>query len=370
MPRTKPKKGMALLLVMAVIVVVLTTVSIGATVLLNNLDATKGQEQSNVALVSAQSAIEKVRGYYKNKNDFFSGCSVNNCINFTRGKCDSCDVPEAMYDDGNRRFKVVIMSLNANGVSLQATGYKGLYNRVISDGIKFTNFICGDDYSGIITDSEGNEYPTTMINGQCWMAASLRTKVKPDGSSTGACINGSGTPPLDCDDASSADNGQGRSCYNNEEAMCVKNNQGALYTWEAAMNDSTVEGTQGICPVGWRVPTDSDWFSLELNLTDRDESCDSARKAEDLNEFDCKAAGLKLSPAGEGGTVGFEGIPTGYRDDNQQDFIEPKNLSKYWTSTGSRPTVIRTIDTDNLPAFGRDEIERKHYSFALRCIKE
>lgn len=364
MPRTKPKKGMALLLVMAVIVVVLTTVSIGATVLLNNLDASKGQEQASIAFVSAQSAIEKVRGYYKNDSEFFDGCLVNHCINFYENSCDSCDNSETMYNDGNRRYKVVIMSLNANGVSLEATGYKGLYNRVISDGIKFTNFICGDDYSGIITDSEGNEYPTTMINGQCWMAASLRTKEKPDGS----CING-GTPG-DCPPASSADDGQGRSCYNNEEAMCLKNNQGALYTWEAAMNDSTVEGTQGICPVGWRVPTDSDWFSLELNLTDPSESCESTRKAEDRNEFECNSAGLKLSPAAEGGTVGFEGIPTGYRDDNQQDFIEPKNLSKYWTSTGSKPTVLRTIDTDNLPAFGRDEIEKKHYSFALRCVKE
>lgn len=365
MPRSKPKKGMALLLVMAVIVVVLTTVSIGATVLLNNLDTGKSQEQTNVALVSAQSAIEKVRGLYKNNNGFFVGCSVNDCIDFSRGRCDSCDVPGAMYNDGNRRFKVVIMSKNTSGVSLQATGYKGLYNRVVNDGIKFSIFTCGDVFNGKIKDTEGNEYPTTEINGKCWMAASLRTKHKANGD----CINN--IVAAICPDASPGDEGQGRSCFENDENNCVSENRGALYTWEAAMDGSNDESAQGLCPVGWHIPSDKEWSDMETFLTDPSESCDGSRSVDNGNEFDCISAGLKLYTAADGGTVGFEGIGTGYRDADQSKFFDQKNLSIFWTSTGNKPSITRTIDKGNLPAFGREEIDSKDpYSFAIRCLKD
>jgi len=364
MPRSKPKKGMALLLVMAVIVVVLTTISIGATVLLNNLDASKGQEQTNASFVSAQSAIEKVRGFYKNDNSFFGGCSVNDCIDFSRGRCDSCDAPGAMYNDGNRRFKVVIMSKNDSGVSLQATGYKGLYNRVVNDGIKFSIFTCGDVFNGIIEDGEGNEYPTTEINGKCWMAASLRTKQK----ANGLCINGGGLPP--CPDASKDDDGQGRSCVDNDENNCVNENHGALYTWEAAMDGNNDESAQGLCPVGWHIPSDKEWGDMETFLTDPSESCDGSRSIDNGNEFECISAGLKLYIAADGGTTGFEGIGTGYRDADGSSFNDQKKLSIFWTSTGSKPTISRTIDKDNL-GLGREEIESKNpYSFAIRCMQD
>ncbi len=380
MPRVKPKKGMALLLVMTVIVVVLTTVSIGATVLLNNLDANKGQEQASIAFVSAQSAIEKVRGYYKNDSEFFDGCLVNHCINFTENSCDSCDNSETMskYTDGNRRYKVVITNKNASGVSIEATGYKGPYNRTISAGIKYAGFTCGDDYLGIITDDddEGNEYPTTEINGRCWMATSLRTKQK---KADGTCINGEDASP--CNDASETDFEKGRSCFDNDEANCSSGPEfpGALYTWEAAMDGSNNNGAQGLCPVGWHIPTDSEWSNLENFLKDSDEDpCEESRSSADDNEFQCASAGLKMSPPppnGGGIVGGFNGVGTGYRDSDGVTFVDQKNLSKYWSSTIDKGSVaMRTIDKGNLPNFGRDVIDvsdnKIQYSFAIRCIKD
>ena len=78
---------------------------------------------------------------------------MNHCINFTENSCDSCDNSETMskYTDGNRRYKVVITNKNASGVSIEATGYKGPYNRTISAGIKYAGFTCGDDYLGIMS---------------------------------------------------------------------------------------------------------------------------------------------------------------------------------------------------------------------------
>jgi uncharacterized protein (TIGR02145 family) len=364
MSRYKSKKGVALLLVMAVIVVVLTTVSIGATVLLNNLDTSKGRDDTNAAMVAAQAGIEKVRGYYKNNGGFFNGCSVNDCINFTTNNCSSCDTAGAMFTDGSRRYKVVVMTKNASGVSLQATGYKGLYNRVVDDGIKFSIFTCGDVFNGIIEDGEGNEYPTTEINGKCWMATSLRTKQKANGD----CINGGSAP---CSDALSSDDGQGRSCYDNDESKCIDEARGALYTWVAAMDGNNDEGTQGLCPLGWHVPSDKEWGDMETFLTDDKNECDPGRSPSNGNEFECISAGTKLSISSEGGTTGFEGVGTGYRDADGSSFIDQKNLSIFWTSTGNKPAISRTIDKGNLPGFGREEIESKNeYSFAIRCVKD
>ena len=35
---------------------------------------------------------------------------------------------------------------------------------------------------------------------------------------------------------------------------------GILYNWHA------VADAQGLCPTGWRVPTDDDWKALEMSL--------------------------------------------------------------------------------------------------------
>ena len=39
------------------------------------------------------------------------------------------------------------------------------------------------------------------------------------------------------------------------------------------MSYSSTEGGQGICPVGWHIPTDSEWHTLEDGLTTG--SCDA-----------------------------------------------------------------------------------------------
>jgi uncharacterized protein (TIGR02145 family) len=41
---------------------------------------------------------------------------------------------------------------------------------------------------------------------------------------------------------------------------------GIMYQWSAAMNNETKEGAQGVCPDGWRVPSDNDFKNLEAFL--------------------------------------------------------------------------------------------------------
>jgi uncharacterized protein (TIGR02145 family) len=204
------------------------------------------------------------------------------------------------------------------------------------------------------------------------MATSLRIKQRV---SDGGCINGGGEPP--CPIASKDDKGQGRSCYGNKEVNCGSEPEfrGALYTWEAAMDGSNDEGARGLCPVGWHIPTDSEWGLLENYLKDEGEDCDPSRSSSTGNEFECVSAGLKLSTPEKGGIVGgFNGIGTGYRDVDGETFSYQDRISKYWSSNGDNPVVIRSLDEESLPpdAFGRDEIDNNKdpFSFAIRCIKD
>ena len=59
--------------------------------------------------------------------------------------------------------------------------------------------------------------------------------------------------------------------YNTDEAKASFNysTYGVLYNWTAAMGDATgsvvdPSGVQGICPDGWHLPSDDEWFELIL----------------------------------------------------------------------------------------------------------
>ena len=92
-----------------------------------------------------------------------------------------------------------------------------------------------------ITDSrDGEVYCIVTIGNQTWMAENLRYDVP--GSQTLDTINPSA--PL---------------------------NYGRLYDWATVMNgasssSSSPSGVQGICPVGWHIPSDTEWSILEINL--------------------------------------------------------------------------------------------------------
>ena len=89
---------------------------------------------------------------------------------------------------------------------------------------------------------EGQVYHTIQIFNQCWFKENLNV----------------GTYPTYGDQS---DNGIiEKYCYLSEDS-CAK--YGGIYQWHEAMQYSTQEGTQGICPPGWHLPTVSDWKILE-----------------------------------------------------------------------------------------------------------
>lgn len=97
---------------------------------------------------------------------------------------------------------------------------------------------------GTLMDYDGNLYQSIKIGNQRWMAENLRVLHYADGT------------PID-----------GVYAYDGDESLVA--HYGRLYTWDAAVavhrNESDIieqKDIQGVCPDGWRMPTDDDWQEL------------------------------------------------------------------------------------------------------------
>jgi len=108
-------------------------------------------------------------------------------------------------------------------------------------------FVCG---TVLIDDRDGQSYNTVQIDIQCWMQENLNTGTK-----------------INILDSTSSNNGIiEKYCYNDIEDSCLV--YGGYYYWNEMMEYSTVEGSQGICPDRWHIPSNNiDWYVLETVLT-------------------------------------------------------------------------------------------------------
>ena len=91
----------------------------------------------------------------------------------------------------------------------------------------------------MIDPRDGQVYSTVLIGDQIWMAENLNI---------GVMING-------VQDASN-DGIIEKYCYEDDESNCDE--YGGLYQWYELMQYNAEEGSQGICPPGWHVPTDNE----------------------------------------------------------------------------------------------------------------
>ncbi len=190
----------------------------------------------------------------------------------------------------------------------------------------YPTWSCGS----LFTDPrDSKNYQTVLITDpnpdQCWFKQNINVGVKIPGAS------------------GMSNNGQiDKYCWDDIEANCTSN--GGLYQWNEAVQyygssrpDPAVT-RQGICPVCWHIPSESEWHTLELALTSGE--CDEPRTG-----LECDPAGERLKKTGlvppfcdvealPCGNTGFEAIPAGFRDDSPP-YFDPVDLDEayFWTST-------------------------------------
>jgi uncharacterized protein (TIGR02145 family) len=217
----------------------------------------------------------------------------------------------------------------------------------------FSILFCSSSYSqnpcpGLATVVyAGKTYNTVLIGGQCWLKENLNV---------GTRINGS---------VNQTNNGIiEKYCYNDDTANCTT--YGGLYQWAEAIqyqNGATnttlttppfTGNTQGICPVGWHIPTNAEITTLS-------------------NTVGGSSNALKAILQGTGGgagtnTSGFSALLGGVKGNS--GFVTKGNYTFYWSSTENAAGTsdgLQLDGSDNSIVFGTPS---KPYALSVRCLND
>lgn len=148
-------------------------------------------------------------------------------------------------------------------------------------------------------------------------------------------------------------------CYYNNDSSS-RTIYGKLYNWYA-VNDK-----RGLTPIGWHIPTDTEWTELENCLGGPSIAGGKLKAIGTIENWD----GLWRSPnLGASNSSGFTAIPSGYRYYNGTfDFI---GFNAYWWSSTEHDSS--NAWHRNLYFNGTD-INRYYYDklfgFSVRCVKD
>ena len=200
--------------------------------------------------------------------------------------------------------------------------------------VSFTTlFNCGD-----IVNYSGQNYNTVLIGTQCWFKENLNV--------------GTFIPGI----TNQSDNGTvEKYCYNDDNLKCSI--YGGLYQWDEIMLYSEIPNVRGICPIGWHLPSDSEWETLINFLGGRYE------------------AGWKMktenfwAPGPGNNSSGFTALPAGRRQ-SDGTFDELGYDCHFWSSNqyDLSNAWIRSLNYS-------DQGVSRHYldktrGFSVRCIKD
>lgn len=249
------------------------------------------------------------------------------------------------YDGAGAIIDCTDATWRDKAIRLKVEGFYRQTARVIELGIK-PRPKCG--VSDTVVDTSGNNYNLIQIGDQCWMRQNMRV---------GTRISSS---------TSQTDNGTiEHYCYSNNPSNCTTNHpnepDGGLYNWDEAMQYETDERSQGICPDGFHIPSDEEWYILENYL-------DST--VSDPNQTGLRGTdiGTKLKPGGssrlEANLAGEFSVPS---------FTSRNNNATFWTSTmnGSLEAWIRLLSNLS-PGSSRGfaEIDGNEHHFSIRCVAD
>nr|NQU90379.1 hypothetical protein [Bacteroidota bacterium] len=209
-------------------------------------------------------------------------------------------------------------------------------------------FQCGDTVFDV---RDGQNYPTILIGQQCWMARNMNIGVKIPGS-----ILQNNNDEIE------------KYCYENLDSNC--NIYGGLFQWNEMMQYTNIEGTQGICPDGWHIPTDIEWCTLEQEV-DTSITCNVTNwrgingggKLKETDTIHWNAPNV-----GATNSSGFTALPSGnYYPDGTFNWIGVNG--NIWTSTeGDTSNALMRGVANFISEIYRGEFNKSR-GFAVRCIK-
>lgn len=239
--------------------------------------------------------------------------------------------------EGDKRYFVRVFARNIAGIS-----YSKCLNLVTSPGTSY------------MADTDGNYYKIVKIGNQTWMAENLRTTILNDGT------------PIDYGTTNSA---SGYKWYTHD-TLKYKYTYGALY-------GRNIVSSKKLCPVGWHIPTNSEWETLG-DILGGMEIAGGKMKETGTSHWNkpnvgaTNESGFNAIPGGffyhyeggHGGSSGFTGMgiqglwssyeSSGYIIENSNLVL--KNYSQYSDVTASVRCKLDDLATAKIPEISTVEI--------------
>lgn len=207
-----------------------------------------------------------------------------------------------------------------------------------------------------VNDYEGNVYSTVIIGKQEWMAENLKVTQYADGTPiphvTGDA-NWAALPDNDADTVRAY-------CWYDDDKVTYKDLYGALYTYAAATNgDNSGAEVQGVCPTGWRLPSDADWDTL----VDVVGGADSAG-------FILKATNGWNDDGNGNDDIGFAALPGGSRNHQNGTFSNAGRNGYWWSATENDATNARFRYIYAKETKVNSHSNFKSYGLSVRCVRD
>ncbi|MDD4971752.1 MAG: FISUMP domain-containing protein [Paludibacter sp.] len=193
-----------------------------------------------------------------------------------------------------------------------------------------------------VTDIDGNIYHTITIGTQTWMVENLKTTKYNDGTpipliTDGYQWTGLSTPGY---------------CWINNDSN-NKNLYGGLYNFFAV-------NTNKLAPVGWHVPTESDWNTLTTYFGGPSIAGLSLKETGTVHWYSPNTGATNSS--------GFTALPGGYRTITDGNYINFGTRAIYWGSTELNGSAGRYV-IENNSTITDFSYTTKTFGFSIRCIK-
>lgn len=215
-----------------------------------------------------------------------------------------------------------------------------------------------EELSNTITDIDGNVYHTVKIGTQTWMVENLKTTKYNDGTNipympTFSSMLNFKTPGY---------------CFYGFDTINM-NIYGALYNWYTV-------NTGKLAPVGWHVPTDAEWTTLENYLITfkYNGTAIGNRGAKALaassgwpTSYNEDAVGNDLS---KNNITGFSALPGGNLLGGGSSFYEIGVSGYWWSSTQSSSTSARGRTLNNNSSLIGLAGGSKQQGFSVRCVQD
>ena len=221
----------------------------------------------------------------------------------------------------------------------------------------------------IVTDFDGNNYTTTKIGDQVWLAENLHSTHYANGT---PMVDGTGAVDITGDYTTKY------FFWYDDDSATYSETYGALYTWAGVMNsetssDNNPSGVQGVCPDNWHLPGDAEWKELEMYLGMSQAEADITAAWRGTDEGgklkETNTSHWNSPNTGATNSSSFTALPGGYRSYNGV-IGQMGNYTHFWSSMeDNSSSAWKRALSYNSSEVGRD-IGYKELGLSVRCIKD